>query len=47
MPSRLIAAAVLALAFPLCVQASRASDPGVTKSQILIGGTVPLSGEAA
>jgi branched-chain amino acid transport system substrate-binding protein len=46
-PCRLIAAAVLALAFPLCVQASRAADPGVTKTQILIGGTVPLSGEAA
>jgi branched-chain amino acid transport system substrate-binding protein len=45
--SRLIFAALLALAFPLCVQASRASDPGVTSTSILLGGTVPLSGEAA
>ncbi len=44
---RLPFAALLALAFPLCVQASSASDPGVTSNSILIGGTVPLSGEAA
>jgi branched-chain amino acid transport system substrate-binding protein len=44
---RLVLAAVLALAFPLCVQASSAGDPGVTGTSILIGGTVPLSGEAA
>jgi branched-chain amino acid transport system substrate-binding protein len=40
-------AALLALALPLCVQASSAADPGVTSTSILIGGTVPLSGEAA
>jgi branched-chain amino acid transport system substrate-binding protein len=38
---------LLALALPLGVQASSAADPGVTGTSILIGGTVPLSGEAA
>jgi ABC-type branched-subunit amino acid transport system substrate-binding protein len=38
---------VLALALPLAVQASSASDPGVTSTSILLGGTVPLSGEAS
>ncbi|HEX9416890.1 MAG TPA: ABC transporter substrate-binding protein [Gaiellaceae bacterium] len=45
--SPLLLAALLALALPLCVQASSAADPGVTSTSILIGGTVPLSGEAA
>jgi branched-chain amino acid transport system substrate-binding protein len=38
---------LLALALPLAVEASSASDPGVTGSSILIGGTVPLSGAEA
>ena len=38
---------LLALGLPLAVQASSAADPGVTASSILIGGTVPLSGEAS
>ena len=38
---------LLALALPLAVHASSAADPGVTGSSILIGGTVPLSGEAS
>jgi branched-chain amino acid transport system substrate-binding protein len=38
---------LLALALPLAVQASSAADPGVTSTSILIGGTVPLSGEAS
>jgi branched-chain amino acid transport system substrate-binding protein len=37
----------LALALPLTVQASSAADPGVTSTSVLIGGTVPLSGEAS
>lgn len=45
--SPLLLAALLALVLPLCVQASTAGDPGVTSTSILIGGTVPLSGEAA
>jgi ABC-type branched-subunit amino acid transport system substrate-binding protein len=32
---------------PLAVQASSAADPGVTSTSVLIGGTVPLSGEAS
>jgi len=44
---RLLFACALALVFPLGVQASTAADPGVTSTSILIGGTVPLSGEAA
>jgi branched-chain amino acid transport system substrate-binding protein len=38
---------LLALALPLAVQAASASDPGVTSTSILLGGTVPLSGEAS
>jgi len=38
---------LLALGIPLGVQASSAADPGVTSTSILIGGTVPLSGEAS
>jgi branched-chain amino acid transport system substrate-binding protein len=45
--SRLVLAAVVALAFPLGVDAAKGSDPGVTGTSILLGGTVPLTGEAA
>jgi branched-chain amino acid transport system substrate-binding protein len=38
---------LLALVLPLAVQASSAADPGVTSTSILLGGTVPLSGEAS
>ena len=38
---------LLALGLPLAVQASSAADPGVTSTSILLGGTVPLSGEAS
>ena len=40
-------AAVAALALVGVAGASRASDPGVTPTSIRLGGTVPLSGEAA
>lgn len=38
---------LLALGLPLAVQASSAADPGVTSTSVLLGGTVPLSGEAS
>ncbi len=38
---------LLALALPLAVQAASSSDPGVTSTSVLLGGTVPLSGEAS
>ena len=45
---RIVAAAVLVGALAAATAlASRAADPGVTSNSILIGGTVPLSGEAA
>jgi ABC-type branched-subunit amino acid transport system substrate-binding protein len=44
---RLIAIALLALTLVGAALASRASDPGVTPNSIKLGGTVPLSGEAA
>lgn len=44
---RLAAAALAALALAASPGASAAADPGVTARTILIGGTVPLSGEAA
>ena len=44
---RPVALAVLALALVGAATAARATDPGVTPTSILIGGTVPLSGEAA
>ena len=49
MSSRLLVPSLclLALALPLGVQASSSADPGVTSTSILLGGTVPLSGEAA
>ena len=44
-----VAGALLALALALVASASAtpAADPGVTPSSVLLGGTVPLSGEAA
>ena len=47
MRGRFAAAAVLALALPLSVQAASLADPGVTSNSVLIGGTAPLTGEAA
>jgi branched-chain amino acid transport system substrate-binding protein len=44
---RLLILCLLALVFPLVVQASSGADPGVTSTSILIGGTVPVTGEAA
>jgi branched-chain amino acid transport system substrate-binding protein len=38
---------ILALALPLAVQAASGADPGVTSTSVLLGGTVPLSGEAS
>ena len=43
----LLPAALLALAFPLAVAASSSADRGVTRSSVLFGGTVPLTGEAS
>ena len=45
--SRLVAIGLLALTLVSGAVAARASDPGVTPTTILLGGTVPLSGEAA
>ncbi len=44
---RVLALAVVAAAAVTSALAGRAADPGVSKSRILIGGTTPLSGEAA
>jgi branched-chain amino acid transport system substrate-binding protein len=44
---RLAAAAALALVVVAGVGASPAADPGVTPTTVLLGGTVPLTGEAA
>ena len=44
---RLAAAAALALAVVAGAGASPAADPGVTSTSVLLGGTVPLTGEAA
>jgi branched-chain amino acid transport system substrate-binding protein len=44
---RLALVVFFALAFPLAVDAARGSDPGVTSTSILLGATVPLTGEAA
>ena len=43
----LAAAATLALVVVLGAGASPAADPGVTSTSVLLGGTVPLTGEAA
>ena len=44
---RLVAIGLLAFALVGAAFASRSSDPGVTPTSIKLGGTVPLSGEAA
>jgi hypothetical protein len=44
---RALAAGALALALASAAGASSAADPGVTGTSILLGGTVPLTGEAA
>jgi branched-chain amino acid transport system substrate-binding protein len=44
---RVLALALTSLVVTSIAVAARASDPGVTPTSILLGGTVPLSGEAA
>jgi branched-chain amino acid transport system substrate-binding protein len=44
---RLAAAAAFALVAVLGAGASPGADPGVTRTSVLLGGTVPLTGEAA
>jgi branched-chain amino acid transport system substrate-binding protein len=44
---RLAAAVVTALALAASAGAGSAADPGVTPTSVLLGGTVPLTGEAA
>jgi branched-chain amino acid transport system substrate-binding protein len=44
---RALAAGALALALAAAAGATSAADPGVTATSILLGGTVPLTGEAA
>ena len=44
---RALAAGALALALASAAGATSAADPGVTPTSILLGGTVPLTGEAA
>src|SRR5712692_2641799 len=44
---RLTTIGLLALTLVGATLAARSSDPGVTPTSILLGGTVPLSGEAA
>lgn len=44
---RLAAAAAVALVVVLGAGASPGADPGVTSTSVLLGGTVPLTGEAA
>ncbi len=47
MRRRLVVAAVAALALAASAGARPTSDPGVTATSVLLGGTVPLTGEAA
>ena len=47
MIGRLAAAGLAALALTAAAGATQAADPGVTATTILLGGTVPLTGEAA
>ena len=44
---RALAAGALALALASAAGATSAADPGITATSILLGGTVPLTGEAA
>jgi branched-chain amino acid transport system substrate-binding protein len=45
--ARIAGAAIVALVVATGAGASQASDPGVTPTSVLLGGTVPLTGEAA
>jgi branched-chain amino acid transport system substrate-binding protein len=45
--SRVVAAALAALVVAAGAGATPAADPGVTSTTVLLGGTVPLTGEAA
>jgi len=45
--SRVAAVALVALAVAAAAGASPSADPGVTPTSVLLGGTVPLTGEAA
>ena len=47
MTSRIAAAALVAFVVAAGAGASSRADPGVTTTSILLGGTVPLTGEAA
>ena len=47
MTARVAVAALVALAVAAGAGASRAAEPGVTSTTVLLGGTVPLTGEAA
>ena len=47
MTARVAAAALVALVAAAGVGASPVADPGVTATSVLVGGTVPLTGEAA
>ncbi|MGH3135162.1 MAG: ABC transporter substrate-binding protein [Gaiellaceae bacterium] len=47
MTARVAVAAVVALAVAAGAGASPTADPGVTATSVLVGGTVPLTGEAA
>ena len=47
MRARAAAVALVALALAAAAGAAPAADPGVTGSSVLLGGTVPLTGEAA
>jgi branched-chain amino acid transport system substrate-binding protein len=45
--ARLVVAAAMSLLLAASAGASPAADPGVTPTSVLLGGTVPLTGEAA
>lgn len=47
MSARVLAAVVAALTVSAVAGAGPAADPGVTSTSVLLGGTVPLTGEAA
>lgn len=47
MTARVAVAGIVALAVAAGAGASPAADPGVTPTSVLVGGTVPLTGEAA
>ena len=47
MSARVAAVAFVALALAASAGGAKMTDPGVTSSTVLLGGTVPLTGEAA